>query len=129
MDTPTHLLRSQRPPFIAASACATLRASAHSSAMPCSAAATVLAVGAAGGREAGGQAAREAQRQARQAGHEGRSGRRRRPQARCPSHRHAARAWRSGRTVDHEAAGLRGGGQVDVVDAHAGAAHHLEAAL
>ena len=35
-----------RPPFMAASACATLRASAHSSAMPCSAAATVLAVGA-----------------------------------------------------------------------------------
>ena len=46
MLTPTHLLRSQRPPFIAESACGTLRASAHSSAMPCSAAATVLAVGA-----------------------------------------------------------------------------------
>lgn len=42
-----------RPPFMAASAWATLRASAHSSAMPCSAAATVLAVGAAGSKMGG----------------------------------------------------------------------------
>ena len=46
MDTPTYLLRSQRPALTDASAWATLRDSAAISAMPCSAAATVLAVGA-----------------------------------------------------------------------------------
>ena len=46
METPTYLVRSHFPAFTEASACATLRLSAQISAMPCSAAATVLAVGA-----------------------------------------------------------------------------------
>ena len=46
METPTYLVRSHFPAFTEASACATLRLSAQMSAMPCSAAATVLAVGA-----------------------------------------------------------------------------------
>ena len=46
METPTYLVRSHLPAFTEASACATLRLSAQMSAMPCSAAATVLAVGA-----------------------------------------------------------------------------------
>ena len=46
MDTPVNLLRSHRPALTEASACATFRDSAQMSAMPCSAAATVLAVGA-----------------------------------------------------------------------------------
>lgn len=46
MDTPVYLLRSHLPAFMEASACATLRDSAAMRAMPCSAAATVLAVGA-----------------------------------------------------------------------------------
>ena len=46
METPTYLVRSHFPAFTEASAWATLRLSAQMSAMPCSAAATVLAVGA-----------------------------------------------------------------------------------
>lgn len=44
--TPTNLVRSHLVPFIDASAWAMLRDNEHNSAMPCSAAATVLAVGA-----------------------------------------------------------------------------------
>mmetsp|Transcript_560 Transcript_560/g.1496 ORF Transcript_560/g.1496 Transcript_560/m.1496 type:complete len:362 (-) Transcript_560:44-1129(-) len=46
IETPTYLERSHLPAFIDTSACATFLASAHSIAIPCSAAATVLAVGA-----------------------------------------------------------------------------------
>ncbi len=46
METPTYLERAHLPAFTLASACATLRDSAQMSAMPCSAAAIVLAVGA-----------------------------------------------------------------------------------
>lgn len=46
IETPTNLVRSHFPSLMLASACATLRATAASRAMPCSAAATVLAVGA-----------------------------------------------------------------------------------
>lgn len=46
IDTPTYLDRSHRPALMDASAWATLRATEQMRAMPCSAAATVLAVGA-----------------------------------------------------------------------------------
>ena len=125
---PTPKLNTRLPALTLASAWATLRAMAVMSAIPCSAAATVLAVGALTTRQPCWEREREGKGWLGAVGRGGGQGRGGGRAGGLPRSCVPLTAPRKHRRPTANKADLGRGAQVDVVHAHARPAHHLEAA-